>query len=128
MCPVCVWQVELGSRCVRDAAVYKGQVVFVTDTGEVFTRGLGGGGGAEEEVRPLPVLEPKKTCTHGKEEAGRRVRVRAVAAGVEHILFLSANDEIWVQGKGPALGKWIEKKRINIFLSLSWQNKLYVNK
>lgn len=93
-------QVELGSRCVRDAAVYRGQVVFVTDAGEVFTRDLAGG-----EVRPLPILEPKKTCTHGQEEKGRKVRVRAVAAGADHILFLSAQDEIWVQGCGPALGE-----------------------
>ena len=85
---------------MRDAAVYRGQVVFVTDAGEVFTRDLAGG-----EVRSLPVLEPKKTCTHGQEEKGRKVRVRAVAAGTDHILFLSAQDEIWVQGCGPALGE-----------------------
>ncbi|XP_063871928.1 alsin-like isoform X4 [Scylla paramamosain] len=97
-------QVELGSRCVRDAAVYRGQVVFVTDAGEVFTRDLAGG-----EVRSLPVLEPKKTCTHGQEEKGRKVRVRAVAAGTDHILFLSAQDEIWVQGCGPALGLFTNK-------------------
>ncbi|KAG0724053.1 Alsin [Chionoecetes opilio] len=97
-------QVDLGSRCVRDAAVYRGQVVFVTDAGEVFTRELAGG-----EVRPLPVLEPKKTCTHGQEEKGRKVRVRAVAAGTDHILFQSAQDEIWVQGCGPALGLFTNK-------------------
>lgn len=72
----------------------------MTDAGEVFTRDLAGG-----EVRPLPVLEPKKTCTHGQEEKGRKVRVRAVVAGTDHILFLSAQDEIWVQGCGPALGE-----------------------
>ncbi|XP_045621973.1 alsin isoform X2 [Procambarus clarkii] len=97
-------QVELGSRCVRDATVYRGQVVFITDAGEVYTRDLEGG-----EVRPLPVLEPKKTCTHGQEEKGRKVRVRAVAAGYDHILFLSAQDEIWVQGRGPALGLFTNK-------------------
>ncbi|XP_042207707.1 alsin-like isoform X2 [Homarus americanus] len=97
-------QVELGSRCVRDATVYRGQVVFVTDAGEVFTRDLEGG-----DVRTLPVLEPKKTCTHGQEEKGRKVRVRAVAAGCDHILFLSAKDEIWVQGRGPALGLFTNK-------------------
>ncbi|XP_069957233.1 alsin isoform X3 [Cherax quadricarinatus] len=97
-------QIELGSRCVRDATVYRGQVVFVTDAGEVFTRDLKGG-----DVRPLPVLEPKKTCTHGQEEKGRKVRVRAVAAGYDHILFLSAQDEIWVQGRGPALGLFTNK-------------------
>lgn len=73
--------------------------MFVTDDGEVFIRDLEGG-----EVRPLPVLEPKKTCTHGQEEKGRKVRVRSVAAGADHILFLSSQDEIWVQGRGPALG------------------------
>ncbi|XP_066983934.1 alsin isoform X4 [Macrobrachium rosenbergii] len=97
-------QVELGSRCVRDAAVYKGQVVFVTDAGEVFTQDL-----EKKEVHPLPVLEPKKTCTHGQEEKGRRVRVRSVAAGSDHVLFLSNQDEIWVQGRGPALGLFTNK-------------------
>ncbi|KAK7078631.1 agglutinin-like protein 2 [Halocaridina rubra] len=97
-------QIELGSRCVRDATVYRGQVVFVTDAGEVFTRDLERG-----EVHPLPVVEPKKTCTHGQEEKGRRVRVRSVAAGSDHVLFLSAQDEIWVQGRGPALGLFTNK-------------------
>lgn len=97
-------QVELGSRCVCDATVYRGQVVFVTDAGEVFTRDLEG-----SEVHSLPVLEPKKTCTHGQEEKGRKVRVRSVAAGYDHILFLSAQDEIWVQGRGPALGLFTNK-------------------
>ena len=79
--------------------MYRGQVVFVTDAGEVFTQDL-----EKKEVHPLPVVEPKKTCTHGQEEKGRRVRVRSVAAGADHVLFLSAQDEIWAQGRGPALG------------------------
>ena len=91
-------------KFVRDATIYKNQVIFLTEYGEVISQPLEGG-----ECQTLQVLQPKKTCSHGQEEKGKRVRIKSVTAGINHILFLSFQDELWAQGKGPALGLFTNK-------------------
>ncbi|KAB7499357.1 Alsin [Armadillidium nasatum] len=75
-----------------------------TNKGSVFSYNL-----SNEYISSIQILEPKKTCSHGKEENGKKVNILHVSAGVDHILYLSTKRELWVQGKGPALGLFTNK-------------------
>lgn len=89
---------------MRDATLYKGQIILATDKGSVYAYNL-----ETETLDPIHIWEPKKTCSHGKEENGKRVQIMKVSAGLNHIIYLSTKREIWVQGKGPALGLFTNK-------------------
>ncbi|XP_076043188.1 alsin-like isoform X2 [Oratosquilla oratoria] len=96
--------IDLPGAHVQDATIYRGEIIFVADTGEVFCCKLDG-----SDIRVVNIEEPRKTCSHGQEERGRRVRISQVASGQDHILYLSNKNEIWVQGCGPALGLFTNK-------------------
>lgn len=101
---------SLNDRFVIQVACGSFHSACVCDKGEVFCWGGSSSGqcGIESCFVPVPrqvlAVQPSHICRHGVNRKGNVVCAQQVSCGYEHTVILSTQHELWVWGKGPALG------------------------